>query len=493
MNTWTVADVVILALRSDVMLGVAAAAVVGAQATGSAVRSRAIQPALDWRAAFVAAAHDETYVVKAPLRRGKWIAAIDTPVADNDRAPQQQAQLAGVLIAAAFVGLLGAVALATTGHAPSPTLVVVLASVAATTAVLHAVRISRSAATRSLLTRRGVHLLASSAFVEASAAFAVLVSVAVVVHTAGLTGISIVEVAAIALATRLAIRITPLPGGIGLADAVFLVPLTWIGVRIDVGLAAWLIWRAGSLIAAAAAMGIARYTHPAPPSGDAPAMTDGGRVLHRALFGAMSLMPLRVRDKARRRAFNVMFSLSDDPWGYQQLGYERRKQESLLVEVGTSAGVIVEVGCADGHNLIALARQLPGSTVIGSDVSTVAVRIATQRTRDFSNVRVIGPEAYGELPESLHGRVDCIVLAEVLYYLVGERAIHDALAPLLRIASEDCRVIMLHGSADADRLHDRAARALGLRVAHARRIDDPERPFTLAVAQTSVRRRSPCP
>ena len=206
-------------------------------------------------------------------------------------------------------------------------------------------------------------------------------------------------------------------------------------------------------------------------------------MLHRALFGAMSLMPLRVRDKARRRAFNVMFSLSDDPWGYQQLGYERRKQESLLVEVG----------CADGHNLIALARQLPASTVIGSDVSTVAVRIATQRTRDFSNVRVIGPEAYGELPESLHGRVDCIVLAEVLYYLVGERAIHDALAPLLRIASEDCRVIMLHGSADADRLHDRAARALGLRVAHARSIDDPERPFTLAVAQTSVRRRSPCP
>lgn len=216
-------------------------------------------------------------------------------------------------------------------------------------------------------------------------------------------------------------------------------------------------------------------------------------MLHRALFGAISLMPLRVRDKARRRAFNLMFYLSDDPWGYQQLGYERRKQESLLVEVGSSAGVIVEVGCADGHNLIALARQLPASTVIGSDVSTVAVRIATQRTRDFSNVRVIGPEAYGELPESLHGRVDCIVLAEVLYYLVGERAIHDAMAPLLRIASEDCRVIMLHGSADADRLHDRAARALGLRVAHARSIDDPERPFTLAVAQTSVRRRSPCP
>jgi ubiquinone/menaquinone biosynthesis C-methylase UbiE len=216
-------------------------------------------------------------------------------------------------------------------------------------------------------------------------------------------------------------------------------------------------------------------------------------VLHRALFGAMSLMPLRVRDKARRRAFNAMFSLSDDPWGYQRLGYERRKQEFLLAEVGSTARVIVEVGCADGHNLVALARQLPASTVIGSDVSSVAVRIAAQRTRDFSNVRVIGPDAYDELPESLHDRVDCIVLAEVLYYLVGERAIHDALAPLLRIASADCRVIMLHGSADADRLHDRAARALGLRIANARRIDDAERPFTLAVAQPSVRSPSPCP
>jgi hypothetical protein len=493
MNTWTVADAALLALRSDVMLAVAAAAVIGAQATGAAVRSRAIQPALDWRAAFVAAAHDETPGVKAPLRRGDWFTAIDTSVANDDRAPQRQARTAGALIAAAFVGLTGSVVLAMTDHAPSPTLVVVLASVAAIMAVLTAVRNSRSAATRSILTRRGVHLLASSAFVEASAAFALLVSVVVVAHTAGLTPISIMEVAAIALATRLAIRITPLPGGIGLADAVFLVPLTWIGVRIDVALAAWLIWRAGSLVAVAAAMGIARYTHPAPPSGDAPATTDGGRVLHRALFGAMSLMPSRIRDQVRRRAFNAMFSLSDDPWGYQQLGYERRKQESLLSEVGSSAGVIVEVGCADGHNLIALARQLPASTVIGSDVSTVAVRIATQRARDFSNVRVIGPEAYDELPESLRGRVDCIVLAEVLYYLGSERAIHDALAPLLRVASADCRVIMLHGSADADRLHDRAARALGLRVAHARRIDDPERPFTLAVAHPSVLRPSPCP
>ena len=493
MSTWTVADAALLAVRSDVMLVVAAAAVVGAQAAGAAVRSRAIQPALDWRAAFVAAAHDETHGVKAPLRRGDWFTAIDTSVVDDDRAPQRQARLVGALIAAAFVGLLGSVVLALTGHAPSPTLVVVLASIAAIAAVLAALRVSRSAATRSLLTRRGIHLLASSAFVESSSALALLVSVAVVAHTAGLTAISIVEVAAIALATRLAIRITPLPGGVGIADAVFLVALTWIGVPIYVGLAAWLIWRAGSLVATAAAMGIAHYTHPAPPSGDAPATTDGGRVLHRALFGAMSLMPLRVRDKARRRAFNAMFSLSDDPWGYQQLGYERRKQEFLLAEVGSTARVIVEVGCADGHNLVALARQLPASTVIGSDVSSVAVRIAAQRTRDFSNVRVIGPDAYDELPESLHDRVDCIVLAEVLYYLVGERAIHDALAPLLRIASADCRVIMLHGSADADRLHDRAARALGLRIANARRIDDAERPFTLAVAQPSVRSPSPCP
>lgn len=491
MSTWTVADAALLALRSDVMLGVAAAAVVGAQATGAAVRSRAIQPALDWRAAFVAAAHDETHTVKKPLRRGAWVAAIDTSVVDDDRAPQRQARIAGALIAAAFTGLLGAIALALAGHTPSPTLVVALASVSAVTAVLTAVRISRSVATRSILTRRGIHLLASSAFVEASSALALLVSVAVVAHTAGLTAISIVEVAAIALVTRLAIRITPLPGGIGLADVAFLVPLSWIGVPIEVGLAAWLIWRAGSLVAAAAAMGIARYTHPAPPTGDAPATTDGGRLLHRALFGAMSLMPSRFRDKARRRAFNAMFSLSDDPWGYQQLGYERRKQESLLVEVGTTPGVIIEVGCADGHNLIALARQLPDSTVIGSDVSTVAIRIATQRTRDFSNVRVIGPEAYDELPESLRGRVDCIVLAEVLYYLVSERAIHDALVPLLRISSADCRVIMLHGSADADRLHDRAARALGLRIVHARSVDDPERPFTLAVAQPSVLRPPP--
>ena len=118
MSTWTVADAALLALRSDVMLVVAVAAVIGTQAAGAAVRSRAIQPALDWRAAFVAAAHDEAHVMKAPLRRGTWGTARGASVADDDRAPQRQARIAGALIAAAFVGLLGYVALAMTGHPP---------------------------------------------------------------------------------------------------------------------------------------------------------------------------------------------------------------------------------------------------------------------------------------------------------------------------------------------------------------------------------------
>lgn len=482
MSTWIVAEAAVLAAQSGVMLGVAGAAVVGAHATGVASSRRAIQPALDWRSAFVSGAHDEADAVKAPLRQHDWATVVEPVLAMRGTPPQRRARAASTLVAAAVFGLLGAATLAVTGHAPSSASLAGLAFIAVAAAVVAAFHVSRSAAVRSVLTRRGLHLLASSGFAEASSALAMLVAVVVVSHTAGLTAISIVEVTAIALATRLAIRVTPLPGGAGIADTVFLVPLTWIGVPLPGGLSAWLIWRAGSLVATACALAIARCTSPPATPGEAPSSTDGGRLLHRALFGSLSLLPMSVRDAARRRTFDAMFALSEDPWGYQQLPYEKRKQQALLAEVGPTAAVVVEVGCADGHNLNALARHLPDSTIVGSDVSSVAVRIAAQRTRELANVRVISTEAYDDLADSLSGRVDCIVLAEVLYYLVSERAIRDALAPLITMASPHCRVIMLHGSADAYALHERAVHALGLRRLHTRRIDDPERPFTLAVA-----------
>lgn len=477
-----VANALLVAVRSDAMLVAALLAVTSTYVVGATIHRRALAPALHWRQAFVSAAHDEAHSVSGALRLQR-IAGVPPGALGSAEDPHNgRARLAATLVTAAFLGLAGALALAVSGHPPAPIVALAPASAAAVAAVVTAARISRPLATRTVLARRGARLVASSLFVEVSAATAMVVTVAVVVHTAGLTAVSLVEVAAITLATRLAVSLTPWPGGLGVADATMLVPLMWIGVPLHVALAAVLIWRAGSLLAVTAAVVVARRTHMAPMPLSGPATTDGGRILHRALFGSLSLLPHGLRSTARRTVFDAVFSLSDDPWGYQEVAYERRKQGHLLAAVGSDARAVVEVGCADGHNLVALARRRPNLTIIGTDISSAAVAVAIQRTHGFPNIHIVRSDAFDDLGAEIKGRIDCVILAEVLYYLGTERSMRDALEPVRQLMSPDCKVILLHGSADATALHERAMRAMELRGVATQPVDDPERPFVVTVA-----------
>lgn len=458
MTGWAVAEALVLAVSADLMLGAAVATVGATTAVGAVLRRRALMPGLTWWEAAVSSAHREA----ADLRRARW---------------------AATLVTVAVLGLAGAVLLARSGHPPAPVVTVLLAGVSSGAAVLLAVRVCRQGPTRSVLARRGARLVASSLFVEISAATAMVVSVVVVTHTEGLSAVSLVEVAAITVTTRLAMSLTPWPGGLGVADAVLLVPLVWIGLPVHVALAAVLVWRAGSLLTATTTAIVARRTTPAPARPAAPDSADGGRILHRALFNALGLLPRCLRDSARQHLFDALFSLSADPWGYQATAYEQRKREHLLATVPGDAATVLEVGCADGHNLEALARRYPHMRIVGTDVSPAAVGIAADRTWVLGTVTVLTSEEFRRDPDVASDGIDCVILSEVLYYLGTERATREALAPVRERMNPGCRVVLVHGCSDAPALHARAMRALDVTARRQVQVDDPERPFTVATGQ----------
>ncbi len=479
MPAWVVSEAARLAVASDVMLVAAATTALTAHALGTVVHQRALEPGLRWKQVLVAAAHHESARRALPP---EW--PVPRREARTGRAAADPALRATTIAAGVMWGLLGLVLVVVSGHITYPGRIVGAAVAASIVAGLMIVVTSRSAAARTVLSRRGMHLLASSVFREASGVGAMVTPVLVVAHTAGLTGTSVLEVGAVALATRLVIAAVPVAGGLGAADATMVAGLTWMGIPAPVGIAAAIIWRTGSLGAVLAASIVARRTEPATFVWDIPARDGVGRRLHRAAFGIVGLLPQSGRERARRWVFDTMFSMSPDPWGYREVPYERRKRQHLLDAVGPHARVIVEVGCADGHNLLALAQALPAATIVGTDVSTAAVRIAADSTMALPNVRVANASDLGALAEALPGPVDCIVLAEVLYYLGGQQAMNEALAPLRSLMAPHARVVMVHGCTDARTLHSRAAAALGMTVVEASEVADHERPFEIAVAAT---------
>lgn len=479
---WVITDAVLIAVRSDFMFAAATAAVAGVYAVGATINRKAMEPALPWRKAVVGGAQDEVRVMGNSIRHPWKTTTPDQRAGQDENRPVHKARLAVTLVTVSVLGLAGALALTLSGHPPTPIMSMAPVIIAASLAIVVALQISQQLITRSILISRSARLIASSLFVEVSAATAMVVAVSVVVHTAGLTAISLVEVVAITLATRLAVVLTPWPGGLVIADAVFLIPLIWIGVPFHVGLAAVLIWRAGSLLAVSAALVTAAFTEFLPSRSRETFEGESGRLAHRALFRFLSVMPIGIRDVIRSKVFDSMFSLSDDPWGYQQSAYEHRKRQSLVSAVSEESRLIVEVGCADGHNVVALAEQFPKATIIGLDVSAAAVAIATRRTQKLANVQVLNVRNVSQFETHPQGNIDCVILAEVLYYLGTERAIREALHPLRSRMSPDCRVILLHGSSDADSLHDRAVRALNLSIESNQLVEDSERPFVITVA-----------
>lgn len=466
-----------LAINSDVMVAVGAATVLAAHGLGLVVHRRAVTPAMTWKQSLVAAAYSERLFRSF----ASWSPAGRVEGTIDRVAVRQVLRVTGIA-GGLLMGLMGVALVTTSGHVPNPELVLVSALLVSGVAVWVSVASARSSAVRNVLSRRGMQLMSSAVFREATGVGAMVVPVLVVAHTAGISGMSMLEVSAVALATRLVIAAVPVAAGLGVADVTMVAGLAWMDVPVPVGIAAVIIWRVGSVTAVLVASVIALSTAPVTVTWDAPSKDGAGRRLHRAVFSLMGTLPLSLRSRARGRLFDMMFAMSPDPWGYGDMPYERRKQWHLLDAVGPEAQVIIEVGCAEGHNLLALGHALPSAVIIGTDVSSAAVRIASDRTHSLPNIRIVNASDAEALVAALPGPVDCIVLAEVLYYLGGSRAMAEALARLRPLMSSDARVVMVHGSADAQVLHERAASALGLALRDQSQVSDVERPFKVAVA-----------
>jgi len=343
--------------------------------------------------------------------------------------------------------------------------------------------------TRTLLARRGPHALVVALVAEIALGLAVALAAVALTHTTGSAVPGVPEVVAVAVLARLFTLVPSPPFGLGLADGVLVLGLTLVNLSMEVAIATTLVWRVTGLVVIAAGFLAARNQRPHVESGlVTPTPTDSrlGRHVHRAVFALIALLPGRLASVARRRLFDTMFGLADDPWDYGVMPYEQRKGAQLTASIPPGAGVIVEVGCADGHNVAALARLHPGSKVIGIDISERAVAMATRRIRSHTNAMVVRADARS-VTEALHefrGQVNVLVLSEVLYYLGTGSQVQQALTATRRLLSPDATVVLVHGTYDAQRLHAPACIALGVTRLTDTVVDDPDRPYTLTVARS---------
>ncbi len=348
---------------------------------------------------------------------------------------------------------------------------------------------SRSAANR-WLARRGPHLGVATLLGEFGLSLATAATAIALTHTEG-TVISALEVVAAATIARLLTLLRHPPGGLLVADAVLVGLLMGVGASAGSALATVILWRLGMLIVSLGS-GLVMRRLPVPVRMDLapvdhPTGSTIGAVVHRSVFALLATLPESVARRLRNLVFHILFSLADDPWQYSTMPYEARKRAWLVSSVDPQASAIVEVGCADGHNLRALTEAHPNARVIGLDISARAVHAARERCAGLSQVDVIHTDIRRAAPALLKagvGRVDALVLSEVLYYLGTAEQVEAELRNLRAVMADQSLVVLLHPSADAQRLHAAAFRALEATVQHRHHIPDPARPVLLERGRT---------
>lgn len=138
---------------------------------------------------------------------------------------------------------------------------------------------------------------------------------------------------------------------------------------------------------------------------------------------------------ARPVDFGAMYDVADDPWGFADRWYERRKRALLNAALPRERlGRVLEVGCSTGIGSRDLA--LRADAFVGVDVALQAVEAARQRLADLPHARVELLELPEQWPaEWVDGAFDTIVVSEVGFYLAGDALVQvadrcrDALAP----------------------------------------------------------------
>ena len=219
------------------------------------------------------------------------------------------------------------------------------------------------------------------------------------------------------------------------------------------------------------------------------------RIAHRTFFSLVSALPARLAPGVMARLFNRRFS-HGSPWPYKSCPYEAAKRAALLSEISPDARIILEVGAADGHNLLAVASHAKESAIIGIDISQKACEIAQVNTRNHAHVRVENTDLSTLMDTHpwLRGSVDTVIVSEVLYYLGGYKSTSAQLKLLGNLLAEDGQIILIHGSEDAERLHMRLAEILNLRPLREYRKNALGRNFLVtSLGRSRARRAEPVP
>ena len=111
--------------------------------------------------------------------------------------------------------------------------------------------------------------------------------------------------------------------------------------------------------------------------------------------------------------FTKLYDANPDPWDFATSDYERAKYRTTIAALdGKSYQKGFEVGCSIG----VLTLQLAGLVrdLLAVDLSETALRLAEERCRELTNVRLRKMQIPEEWPRD---RFDLIVLSEVIYYL----------------------------------------------------------------------------
>ncbi len=425
------------------------------------------------------------YPAETPARQATSLAGL---VPDSLAAASRTVTL-GVLLPGAA---LGAAFLVRSGHLPTGWAQGVLAAASLVTVaglVVTVARLRRTEGRRDWLAARGPHLTAATLAGEVLLVGASLATVWAITHTEG-APTSLLDIAAASLAARAATLLRLPPAGLVVADVAFVTLLIGIGVSPAAAVAAVAVWRAGlaTVWVVTSATRLRRPHTDPPPLGlsSEPTGSPLGEWFHRGVFRALGALPPAAAAAVRARVFQTLFSMSEDPWRYDTMPYESRKRQQLLEHLPAEAGVVVEVGCADGHNLLAIGRTHPEAQVVGVDISAKAVAAAAARAVDVPNVTVLQADARSApavLARAGIERVDVLVLAEILYYIGGPRQVETELASLAPLLAPGGTVIFVHQASHADRLHAAAVRGLRCRTVQRLAVDDAERPYVVEVAR----------
>ena len=136
--------------------------------------------------------------------------------------------------------------------------------------------------------------------------------------------------------------------------------------------------------------------------------------LHR-ISASILLRVRRCLGQGFKGAFFERFysAMPDDAWAYGRNAFHEERFRFIVDAIpADSLGRVLEVGCAEGHMTLHLARRV--RSVVALDISEEAIRRARKQCAGMGNVECVRGDIRQAPPG---GRFDAVICSDVLYYL----------------------------------------------------------------------------